>query len=337
MIEWGRVIHDARIPALSSSVCAIARARGSVKSTINLQGKRMNAKSLLVLVLVGGISGCAAMSGADKQDMLLNPPGVHVSPQESDAALDPGKIPVDQYYAALTAAKDKEAGSAEITNMVDKGVGLVSAYCLRWFRRLDDTQRRVDLTERDFNVIRQLGTALLGIGKASSAWVAGYGATNTAYSGIVENFNEAVLAGPTSAKVKSQVLGMLQQSEVKLRADASQLTFSQAYSRIELHADTCTYSTVRNLLDSTLAATVSKRDPETGKITSERIESTYQFDVASGKLQNFWRPNGTTDKGNEGKITQWMKNNQLSVSIPYFINTPDYASLRAKAVKDLNL
>lgn len=303
-----------------------------------MQGANMKAGSLLVLASVGGMSGCAAMSGADNQNMLLNPPGVHASRQETGRAADAGKIPVDQYYTALSAAADKAAGSAEIKGMVDKGIGLVSAYCLRWFQRLDDTQRRVDLLERDFNVVRQLGTALLGIGKASPPWVTGYGAANTAYSGIVENFNEAILAGPTTAKIKSQVLEMLQQSELKLRADVPNLTFSQAYARIELHADTCTHSTVRNLLDSTLGSTISKRDPETGKITSERAESTYQFDLASGKLQNFWRPNGTTDKGNEGKIAQWMKDNGLSnVSIVYFINTPEFASVRTKAVKDLKL
>jgi len=298
----------------------------------------MKAKSLLALVMsVSGISGCASMGGTDKLDTLLNPPGVHVSGQQNAGALFPENIPVDQYYPALKAAMGKEAGSPEIPIMVDKGLGLVSAYCLRWFQRLDDMQRRVDLAEKDFNIIRQFGTALLGIGKASSSWVTGYGAVNTAYSGIVENFNEAILAGPTSAKVKAQVLAMLQQSEVKLRADAPGLTFSQAYTRIELHADTCTYSTVRNLLDSTLAATTSKRDPETGKITSERVESAYEYDLASGKLQNFWRPNGVTVKANEDKIAQWLKDNGVSVSIPYFINTQEFASLRAKAVKDLKL
>ena len=75
-------------------------------------------------------------------------------------------------------------------------------------QKVDDAQRRLDLKEKDFNIIRQPGTALLGIGKANSSIVAAYGAGNTAYSGIMENFSGAVLAGPATAKVKVQVLDM---------------------------------------------------------------------------------------------------------------------------------
>ena len=52
------------------------------------------------------------------------------------------------------------------------------------------------MQQKDFNIIRQLGTALLGIGSASSSIVAVYGAANTAYSGIVETFSrEKIVAG----------------------------------------------------------------------------------------------------------------------------------------------
>jgi hypothetical protein len=191
---------------------------------------------------------------------------------------------------------------------------------------------------KDVNVIRSLGTALLGIGKAVPNWVTGYGAINTAYSGISENFNDAILAGPTTAKVKEQMLAMLKQSETKLRNDATNLTFSQAYSRIELHADTCTYSTIRNMLDSTPASTKARRDPDTGKITSEPVEATFQFDEASGKLQDFWRPKGVTNQANEATVTQWLAQNGISgISVAFFINTSQFASLRAKAIKDLKL
>lgn len=278
------------------------------------------------------VSGCMT----DRTKSLFNPPAIHPTADESSANAQYGEIPIKQYYAALDAAKDQASGDAAIGELVDKGVGLVSAFCLRWFQRLDDAQRRLAMQQKDFNIIRDLGTALLGIGGANQTIVASYGALNTAYTGIVENFNEAVLAGPTTAKIKSQVLDMLKQSEDKLRADAGGLSFAQAYSRIELHADTCTYSTVRNLLDSSLASTKPTRNPETGQITSERVESTYQFDDSSAKLEKFWRPTGSIDSASQRRLTQWLADNGLGgVSIPFFINTAQFAQFRAKAIKDL--
>ncbi len=292
----------------------------------------MKPTSMLAAMLALALSGCMT----DRTKSLFNPPAVHPSADQSGDYAKYGDIPIKQYYAALDAATNKASGDAAIAELVDKGVGLVSAFCLRWFQRLDDAQRRLAMQQKDFNIIRDLGTALLGIGGANQTIVASYGALNTAYTGIVENFNEAVLAGPTTAKIKGQVLDMLKQSEDKLRADARTLSFAQAYSRIELHADTCTYNTVRNLLDSSLASTKPTRDPETGQITSERVESTYQFDDSSARLEKFWRPAGSVDSANQRRLTQWLADNGLGgVSIPFFINTAQFAQFRAKAIKDL--
>lgn len=297
----------------------------------------MKTASVVVAALAFALSGCMT----DRTKSLFNPPAVHPSADQSSDYAKYGDIPISQYYAALEAAKDTdEPGDVAIVTLVDKGIGLVSAYCLRWFQRLDDAQRRLAIQQKDFNIIRDLGTALLGIGGANQTIVASYGALNTAYTGIVENFNEAVLAGPTTAKIKGQVLDMLRQSETSLRADAAtgELSFAQAYARIELHADTCTYNTIRNLLDSSLSSTRAKRDPATGQITSQRVESSYQYDDSSAKLRNYWRPTGAIDSDHEGKLKQWMGEHELgSVSIAYFIRSAQFALFRAKAVKDLNL
>lgn len=292
----------------------------------------MKTASLWIAACALALSGCMT----DRTKSLFNPPAIHASDDEQSDAAKYGQVPVTQYYSALDAAKDKKAADPEIETLIDKGIGLVSAYCLRWFQRLDDSQRRFAMQQKDFNIIRDLGTALLGIGGANSTIVGTYGALNTAYTGIAENFNEAVLAGPTTAKIKGQMLDMLKQSEDQLRADADSLSFSQAYSRIELHADTCTYSTVRSLLDSSLASTKATREPETGKITSSAIEATYQYDNSSARLREFWRPNGVVDSGRQNKLAQWLADHGLSgVSIPYFLNTSQFSLFRAQALKDL--
>jgi hypothetical protein len=292
---------------------------------------------LLVAVTALALAGCMT----DRTKGLFNPPTIHASDDAAAAASIAGQVPVDQYYAAVKNAQAKAATDPEIGIMVDKGVGLVSAYCLRWFQRLDDSQRRFAMQQKDFNIIRDLGTALLGIGGANSTIVGTYGALNTAYTGIAENFNEAVLAGPTTAKIKSQMMDMLNQSEKQLRADAvaKSLTFTQAYNRIELHADTCTYSTVRNLLDATLNKTDAKRNPLTGQISVEvKSEDTFQFDDSSKRLKSFWWTDGAPNRTNEAALNKWLAQNGLaSVSIPFFLNGAQFAQFRAKAVKDLNL
>jgi hypothetical protein len=295
----------------------------------------MKTVNFLAVAVAFALAGCMT----DRTKSLFNPPGVHASDDAASAASTAGQIPVTHYYDALKSVQGQTtAGGNAIANYVDKGIGLVSAYCLRWFQRLDDTQRRHAMQQKDFNIIRDLGTALLGIGGANSTIVGTYGALNTAYSGIAENFNEAILAGPTTSKIKSQVLDMLKQSEDKLRSDATNLSFTQAYIRIELHADTCTHSTVRSLLDSSLSSTKATRNPDTGKITSMAAGPGYQFDDSSAKLQDFWQPKGAVNGANQQRLAKWLTDNGLGgISIPRFINSDDFGPMRARARTELGL
>jgi hypothetical protein len=65
----------------------------------------------------------------------------------------------------------------------------------------------------------------------------------------------------------------------------------------------------------------------------------YSFDTPAQSLRKFWMPDGTTvNAQNAAAIRSWMSTNKLNTaSIPAFIYGKEYASQRAKAVKDLNL
>lgn len=66
--------------------------------------------------------------------------------------------------------------------------------------------------------------------------------------------------------------------------------------------------------------------------------SKYLKDTSSEILRNFWMPDGKNpDPNNETKLKEWMKKNQLEVSIPFFLYSEMYKEARAKAVTDLKL
>ncbi|MPZ43251.1 MAG: hypothetical protein GEV05_07610 [Betaproteobacteria bacterium] len=233
-----------------------------------------------IAIAVAFLSGCA-LPGSRGRAELLNPRPIHVSADPASDAAKAENIPADSYYKALELARTtyseasatrKDAGA--IANYVDEGIGLVNAYCLRWFHRIDDVRRQVDLEGRDWNIVRQLGTAILGIAGANSNWVAAYGAGNTAYEGVLQNFNDSIVAGPTTKKIKGRVFALLEESASVLRTQGAEgsLPFPEAYSRLERHADICTFSTIRELLDSSLAQTQSTIDAKTGEIRSKPRE-----------------------------------------------------------------
>lgn len=316
----------------------------------------MNIRSGCFIICVAGVTGGCADPGRSGQsyESLMNPARLHESTERESRASAAGQIPVDNYYSALTLARPVYAGNADpapadrtrVRNYVNEGLALVEAYCMRWFRAIEDQQRHVDLAQKDFNVIQQLGTALLGIGKASSNWVTGYGAGFTAYNGIVNNYAAAFLAAPTTKKIKGEILDLLNQSGTALKnrantaTDDAPLLFSEAYAALEKHADICTFATIRELLDTRLSDPDKKSaiDTDTGKISTVTIAATFQRDDATDRLAAFWMPGGRLDPANDTKLRAWMKSNGMeNVSPVLLVNGKEYAAQRQKAVDDLSV
>lgn len=215
------------------------------------------------------LSGCSIF-GSRKDDIasVLNPRKIHDAYDQDSKAYQAGQIPVADYYDALELARSKyarkegsgtagfsQADQPLVVNYVSEGIGLVDAYCRRWFQGLDNTSRLLAYQNKNINVITQLGTALLGLGGASSALVTGYGAANTAYAGASENFNSAFLVAPTASKVKDHIESVLASEAQALRADAAKLQFKEAYTRLERYADLCTHARAKEIVDSALDLT----------------------------------------------------------------------------------
>jgi len=215
------------------------------------------------------LQGCGILSSRkDDISSILNPRKIHTAYDVQSPAYKAGQVPISDYYSALELARSRyaTAGDGTVTsvakadqeavkNYVSEGIGVVDAYCYRWFQSLDDTSRLLAYQDKNVNVITQLGTAMLGIGGASSALITGYGATTAAYAGIKENFNSAFLVAPTASKVKEHIVSVMNSESFLLRAHSSSFNFKQAYSRLERYADLCTHARAKEIVDTALDLT----------------------------------------------------------------------------------
>jgi len=79
----------------------------------------------------------------------------------------------------------------------------------------------------------------------------------------------------------------------------------------------------------------------TAKQALNEISAKYLKDAEGTLLRSFWKPDGhNVSSSNEALLRQWMSTNGLPTDAGYlsnFIRSADYASLRAKAVRDLGL
>mgnify|MGYP000868704208 FL=1 len=226
-------------------------------------------------LLTAATAGCSSLS---PKGIDVNPVAIHkASPSQVvstatgtvTSAVQAELVPVQAYYTALTAARSAtgSATTTAIRDYVDAGITLVNSYCLRWFQSLSERDVVKSFEDGNFNVIRQLGTALLGLGKANTYFVTTYGATNTAYEGISKNFSDAFLIAPNSRKVKAQVMSLLDAREKELLETAkAPRTFAEACRRLERFADLCTHSTAKEIVNNALDQSKATAEDD-GRIT----------------------------------------------------------------------
>lgn len=225
------------------------------------------------------IAALAATGCSDKDGLfqrLGNPPPIHddqVLPLKTNqvpAQQTPviNNIPVDAYLNAMRDAYNDPYNSASIDTYVNTGIALSDAYCTRWFARLDESQRRLSLAGKNFNVVRQLGTALIGVAKLSSDVTTVYGAANTALEGINNNVNEALFLAPDPAVIKQRLLQAMAARTAQLKGAQKPASFVEAYVQLERYADMCTFVAARQYVNQVIAAPAGKvgADTKTGEI-----------------------------------------------------------------------
>lgn len=172
----------------------------------------------------------------------------------------------------VTGVAHADAGAVD--NYVMEGIGLVDAYCLRWFQQLDDLSRLMEYQSKNVNIISQLGTTLMGIAEVAPATVSAYGALNTAYAGGVENFNSSFLVAPSSALVKDHIMAVMKEKAKEFSDPATglkgKMTFKEAYLWLERYADLCTYPRAKAIVDGALSFTKTELQADGRVMTVKR-------------------------------------------------------------------
>ena len=191
--------------------------------------------------------------------------------------------------------------------------------------------------QRDFNVMTQLGTALLGVAKLSSDVTAVYGASTSALSGLHANRQEGMLIAPPASDVKTKVLDAMALRSKDLMAE-NFVYVSQVQVALERYADLCTYQSARRMVSQTLKSAEVEKVTSTGEITV-RQPNNFKPDVFSDRLRSAWKPDGkTTSKHFEAALKEFLKErkqDQLSISALMYDNA--HAELRQGAAQALGL
>lgn len=311
------------------SAAAVARRAGA--SSPARRGGRAWCLGLTATVLC---SGCTTLRGTLGTEVPLNnPPRLHDEVSAQKDAKDAAQRQIDAYYAALKAA-EQGPDSTKLAKYVDEGIGLVDSHCLRWFQRLDDYERDVQFRGKETNVITQLGTALIGAARLHPDVTTLYGAGTTAVAGLRSNRLEGLVIAPAAKGVKAKVMTVMAQRAGQLRA-VPPATLPQARGQLEAYADLCTYSSAKSLVDKSVDAAQPAVSPSGEfRIVSE---GTFGTDDAKIALRQRWKPRaGITDRKAEAKLQAWLERNAGGVSIPTFLNDAAYASLRSRALNEID-
>ncbi|MFZ6758472.1 hypothetical protein ACO0K9_14810 [Undibacterium sp. Ji50W] len=268
--------------------------------------------SIVSTALTVFLTGCASALNpftTDKTFAGISPPQIHR--QDDDGRLK-NKMgistetinsaearPFVEYYEALTKAANAQANETSIDDYVAKGITVVNISCLRWFTSLSESQSRFAYTQNNQNVIQNLGTTLLGIGKANSIIVGTFGALFTGLNGVENNFSQSFLLAPNASKVKDHIFTALDQQAERLlmrkkenektisTADTTSSlrpkTFTEAYMALERYADICTQQTAKAIVNASLDQTQTKILSDQGNKVST-VSTQTSMDKAASQL-----------------------------------------------------
>lgn len=196
---------------------------------------------------------------------------------ELNTYADTGATPLVNYLSAIRNAYPtvndscdrqkmectKAALPANLENYLSAGIGLVNNYCAQWFEALERSEKRLNYEVQNDNIIKQLGTALLGIGGASQAIVATYGAFNIATAGFEDSFKGAFLFAPSANRahilIKAALVAKAEQLQQKFVSSSARTpSFIEVYTDLVSYGEVCTDATARRLItDSVSAATAT--------------------------------------------------------------------------------
>lgn len=232
-------------------------------------------KSVMGVVLAASLAGCTGTAtgirrGFDSIDPNKNPRPVLSDPNSGVSASAARAVPpfIAANYAVLREAISTDGGEeegdatlaeADSSNMrryLGAGFALSDIYCDEYFRLTDEAQRRRHFARSTTNDVGTAMSAVLGLANAGQDVVTGIATGFGVLDSTFRNYDDAFVAGPDLAQVRTLVLAA--QDDFRARTLASDSTlpgdYGTAQSVIMRYANICSYLGMRSLLNTTAAA-----------------------------------------------------------------------------------
>jgi len=149
-------------------------------------------------------------------------------------------------------------------------------------------------------------------------------------------FKKTIVALVTQMKADRKT--MLLAIREKMQENTDKYPLTAALIDLEEYYKAGTLPQALTSISVTAGATIKEKNEKLEKILTGK----YLKDPAGVLLLKFWKPDGKeVNKDNEAALLIWLQKNGVKDAdipfIPFFIQTAQYSTLRAKAVEDLQL
>lgn len=294
---------------------------------------------IVALTIALVISGCATIKNGRQ---LESGPGLQFDAAEL-ASYRESQDKVLTELVKLTVEPDAATPATRWDDVIAAGMDYADGKCEAYMHALFrlNRDRRTTTTQ-----IGLLGTAAAGIMAAVDSAARDVAIVAIAFglaSSTVDNLSSNLLYELDPSSVRALVQTM--QAKYRQALGVGYLTRPAAATAIRRYAMLCLPASI----EAEVNLSVKKADPDAVKaepakgqppsvtngvtITSDRR---FQFDDSSAALRDFVSPNGVVNEANRSQLERFMRGRGIDgVSVVTFINTPEFAADRARAVKAL--
>ncbi len=207
-------------------------------------------------------SGCATIqTQLNAKNSLLAPASLD-SPQ--------AKQYIEDAYAVSLISAQNSTNPADITRYVSAGNAVNAMHCGDWLDLISTNKRKQVIGADNAGVLENLITAALGLAKASSTLVAGYGIAATAYSGFNNVVNTDIFMALPQYQVQTTLLTLQESCSTQLSLSAANMSFAEAYNGLKICSKTCSFEAAQGAASAALQATPVFASPKSGALAIEK-------------------------------------------------------------------
>jgi hypothetical protein len=282
---------------------------------------------LIAVLLVVGLSGCAAMQ-QERADRFMPRPTLPA---------DTGSIFSGECGVARDAAIADKTNPPTLTiqRMVDVCSASSAMNCNSWMRKDVLLAHGIVMDDATLSAVDAASTIAAGAFKFSPGAVAALGGIQMV-GHLFGQVQQAGLGIPDTFVAQQKMRTALGQcSKTLITQSKAAMSLTEAINGIGVCDWVCTPGAATTVATAALAQSDVVVQPS-GELTITTTSS-FQKDDSSQRIIAFWMPGGAVNAANDAKLKKWMADNSISVSVPFLAHAKVYESARKQAVTDLGI